>query len=152
MIKSLFKKKIVLALTVIALLALTAGVAYALTGVYGPQASSPAVLTTYYKDTWSNTGYWDLTNNTNIPSNATVAGIKLEWTTSPTSGYSGMVFALSNGNGSRTYYPTNNVWLYDFNGESVRQNWNAKFKVSAWNFPGSALNAMPKITISWSAP
>lgn len=145
------KNKKAVAISVLFLLFVFCGSAFAYNGNTGTRTPSPTMVAVYYAESWSNGEcVFDFTGSewSYIPSTATIGAVKLSWSMFPSSGYSGAHVALFNSDLSEGYYlPNNQMVTNAFSGETVRQVFKCKFWVEQKQYPGQALYCIPKLCI-----
>ncbi|HHY26160.1 MAG TPA: hypothetical protein GX523_05300 [Desulfitobacterium dehalogenans] len=137
-------KKFFSILTLVIALLLVANPVIAATGTYQAGESSPSVVIAGRANLWGAPGYWDLTNNPNIPDGAIITGIYEYWTSQyPNTGLQVALFRSSTGSG---YYTTSGADIPGFAGMPVKQKWETRCnaQVSTWIWP--------VLTIRWSTP
>ncbi|MBR8663997.1 hypothetical protein QNH18_15960 [Bacillus paralicheniformis] len=100
------------------------------------------------KNTWSQKGYWDLTNLDSIPDTAVVESLKLNWSVNFNSGmnYANTYVALFDEKGNGSYMDTGTANPY-FKGEKVKQKWSTQFYVTKALYP---TYIKPKLYIFWN--
>lgn len=143
------RKYLSLAMLTLTMVLMACGTALAITGSYNLGNSNPAWISTSTKGVWSSAGYWDTRNNAGIPSNATVTGMEVTWSVTPTTGWSGMHVSLFNGSGSSAAITYSGATTHAFDGQSAKQNWYSKFYVDSTT---STVMVAPKLTIYYQTP
>lgn len=137
------KKGFLMVVLAISLL-LAASPAMAATGFYDAGASNPNIVIAGQANLWGQPGYWDLTNNINIPDGATVTAMYEYWTSQyPNTGLLVALFKSSDGNG---WFTTSGANIAGAIGQPVKQKWEtrANADVNTWIWP--------VLKISWSTP
>lgn len=140
------KKKVLVLVLVVLLVATTITPAFAASGSIGVLFSDPATIRVYFPNTWSNVATWDLRNWPTIPDHAVVTSVYFYWDTIPAYGYSGMNVALFK-EGGYGYYMQNAASDYRFAGQPVKQLWSSQFWVELWSSPGNPLYVAHKLAI-----
>lgn len=138
------KNFILVALAISFSLLLVASPAMAATGFYNAGASSPNIVIAGQANLWGQPGYWDLTNNPNIPAGATITSITEYWTSQyPNTGLKVGFFKSSDGNG---WFVSSGNPITGAVGLPVKQKWETRCnaQVNTWIWP--------TLSVSWSTP
>lgn len=141
-------KKIRLLSLILLLLIVCSSSAFAVDGAYGYNYSTDSTKNQaiYYKDTWSVYRNWNYTDVA-IPDNAVVRGVMMKFTTTPTSGYSGLNYYLYNEAGAGYKITYADTIYHNFDGQPLKQIWKGRFYVTQWNSPGNPLFLTPQLVI-----